>query len=562
MNGRIVIPTDRMKITRGIVDSCIEFGTRQFTRKATRVPPVWGRGARPWIIAAFLATTWASETQAFPEARDTKADALANTQHAIAARNVDFGRAAGNHDFETVQSSLFGDKSVLVAQAATGDTAELGKALEQEHRRSELFERLLTLPRAPAESARSNLASESENAGLRKSLQQVRDRLKQTSENGAAALCKSLQGDREDGRLEQALAAARRDVETQTALATKANEDATQLKQAAESDTAELNKSLQQERERARQLEQALAAARRDVETQTALAAKANEDATQSKQVAERDSSELKRSLQKEHDRAEALTQDLSLAHSAIYAYEAQTRSASDRAAGLKQVEESSATELRKSLVQEWERAASPQREFAAARCGVEMQTALTAKADAEAARLRRAAESGSAELKRSLQPERDRVAGPEQEPVSERRTEVVSAVSAVVTFGQVTQDKQVGLDAPKSVAVDQTSVAKAQGEAQLAPENAAEAARLVARASVLLSQGDIGSARIVLERAAETGSAQANFTLAETYDPVILRKWGTYGTRGDAAKARDLYAKAQAGGIKQATERLDALRH
>ena len=82
-----------------------------------------------------------------------------------------------------------------------------------------------------------------------------------------------------------------------------------------------------------------------------------------------------------------------------------------------------------------------------------------------------------------------------------------------------------------------------------------------MARASVLLSQGDIGSARIVLERAAERGSAQASFTLAETYDPLMLLKWGTYGTRGDAAKARDLYAKAQAGGIKEATERLDALR-
>jgi TPR repeat protein len=82
-----------------------------------------------------------------------------------------------------------------------------------------------------------------------------------------------------------------------------------------------------------------------------------------------------------------------------------------------------------------------------------------------------------------------------------------------------------------------------------------------VARASALLGQGDIGSARSVLERAAETGNARAIFTLAETYDPLVLRKWGAYGTRGDAAKARILYAKAQAGGIKEAKERLDSLR-
>jgi len=83
----------------------------------------------------------------------------------------------------------------------------------------------------------------------------------------------------------------------------------------------------------------------------------------------------------------------------------------------------------------------------------------------------------------------------------------------------------------------------------------------LVARASVLLGQGDIGSARVVLERAAETGNPQASFALAETYDPLVLRRWGAYGTLGDPARARDLYAKAQAGGIKEARERFDALR-
>ena len=83
---------------------------------------------------------------------------------------------------------------------------------------------------------------------------------------------------------------------------------------------------------------------------------------------------------------------------------------------------------------------------------------------------------------------------------------------------------------------------------------------RLVAYARVLLGRGDIGSARIVLQRATEMGSAQASFTLAETYDPVILSKWGTYGTRGDAKRALDLYAQALAGGIKEAKERADAL--
>ena len=64
-----------------------------------------------------------------------------------------------------------------------------------------------------------------------------------------------------------------------------------------------------------------------------------------------------------------------------------------------------------------------------------------------------------------------------------------------------------------------------------------------------------------MLELAAETGSAQASFALAETYDAAILSDWGTYGTRRDATKARELYAKAHAGGIQEAKDRFNALR-
>jgi hypothetical protein len=91
------------------------------------------------------------------------------------------------------------------------------------------------------------------------------------------------------------------------------------------------------------------------------------------------------------------------------------------------------------------------------------------------------------------------------------------------------------------------------------ADQNEAEA-RLIPRARALLDQGNIGAARIVLELAAEKDIAQANFMLAETYDPAVLSAWGTYGTRGEAAKARELYAKAHRGGIREAKERLDAL--
>jgi hypothetical protein len=84
---------------------------------------------------------------------------------------------------------------------------------------------------------------------------------------------------------------------------------------------------------------------------------------------------------------------------------------------------------------------------------------------------------------------------------------------------------------------------------------------RLMSRASLLIAQGDIGAARIVLERAADTGDPSALFALAETFDPAVLSAWGTVGTQGDVARAGDLYAKALAGGVAAAKDRLATLR-
>ena len=100
-----------------------------------------------------------------------------------------------------------------------------------------------------------------------------------------------------------------------------------------------------------------------------------------------------------------------------------------------------------------------------------------------------------------------------------------------------------------------------ARGPMASGGQKKAEPARLIARARTLIGQGSIGAARIVLERAVESGNAYASFMLAETYDPAILSAWGTYGTRGESAKARELYAKARSGGIREAKERLEALR-
>jgi TPR repeat protein len=98
-------------------------------------------------------------------------------------------------------------------------------------------------------------------------------------------------------------------------------------------------------------------------------------------------------------------------------------------------------------------------------------------------------------------------------------------------------------------------------GPAPIAAATDLDLSRLMARARVLLVQGDISAARVVLERAAEGGNAPALFALAETFDPAVLSSWGTLGTQGDVAQAQELYARALAGGVTEAKERMGASR-
>jgi hypothetical protein len=155
----------------------------------------------------------------------------------------------------------------------------------------------------------------------------------------------SLQQERERAsRLEQDLATARRDVEKQTALATKASEEAGQIKQAADSSVAELQKSLKQERERAVHLEQELAAARRDVEAQTALATKAGEEVGQIKQA-----TDSQKSLAQES--AAGLEQDVAAAQRDVQKQSARAAKARRQASRTKRTAESSAVWLKSNSI-------------------------------------------------------------------------------------------------------------------------------------------------------------------------------------------------------------------
>jgi hypothetical protein len=485
------------------------------------------------------AETGASELRQSIQKERERGDALANdlsmTRSAMYASEAQ-ARRAGD------EATKLREEIATIANGAPS----VCKSMQGEHIRSEWLEQDLAAARADAETQVALAVKAGEEAS----------RLKLARDSSEAELQKSVQRERErSARLEQDLAAARADTETQAALAAKAGEEASRLKQARDSSEAELQKSVQQERERSARLEQDLAAARADAKTQTALAAKIADEVLRLKRAAQSEVAELKQSMQKEREKADVLAQDLSLARSAVYAYEAQARKTGDQAAELRQAAANGAQPLRNSTRDGRDRSTQLEQDLVTARRDLDTQAALAAKASEEAARARQAAERDSASLRSSLQQERARA------DQLERDLALAKQVAPnAVTVGSIAQEKPA--ENARSVADRLPSpVAGVRSDAEPDSRKDTVAVALLARASALLRQGDIGAARIVLERAVEMGSVQASFSLAETYDPLILARWGALGTRGDAARAKDLYAKADAAGIKEAKARIEALR-
>jgi hypothetical protein len=528
-------------------------------------------------------------------------------------------REIGKH---TALASKAGDDAAQIRLAAESAATELRQSLQQERDGAEALAQDLATARreidkhtalagkASDDAAQIKLAAESTVTELRQSLQQERGKaealaadlaraqreidkhtalatkagddaaqIKLAAESTAAEMRQSLQQERGKAEaLAQSLATAQREIDKHAALATKAGDDAAQIKRTAEGTAAELRQSLQQERGKAEALAADLARARREMEMFAALTGKADDDAAKVKQALESTTAEFRQSLQEERDRTEALAQDLATARREIDKYAALAGKASDDAVQIKRIAEGTTAELRESLEYERERAAtlagkagdddarikaaesttaelrhSLQQErgkaealaqtLARARREIDMYAALAIKASDDAARIK-AAEATTAELRQSLQEERDRAKALAQGLVSTRQLAAQRNAPEPTTVAQV---KQV----VETAAVEQPAAE---------PRDSPDVARLLARASALLNNGNIGAARIVLEHASAAGSARASFALAETYDPLVLSTWGTYGTRGDPTRARELYAKAHAGGIKNAKERLNAL--
>jgi TPR repeat protein len=67
----------------------------------------------------------------------------------------------------------------------------------------------------------------------------------------------------------------------------------------------------------------------------------------------------------------------------------------------------------------------------------------------------------------------------------------------------------------------------------------------LIRRGKNLLNDGDFAAARVLFERAANAGSAEAALALGSTYDPNVIKRLGAITVRPDVENARKWYQLA-----------------
>ena len=81
----------------------------------------------------------------------------------------------------------------------------------------------------------------------------------------------------------------------------------------------------------------------------------------------------------------------------------------------------------------------------------------------------------------------------------------------------------------------------------------AAETAALLSRGDSLFSVGDVASARLYYERAADAGNGDAALRLGETYDPTFLERAKLRAIKGDLKTAAFWYLRAKELGVAEA---------
>jgi TPR repeat protein len=106
----------------------------------------------------------------------------------------------------------------------------------------------------------------------------------------------------------------------------------------------------------------------------------------------------------------------------------------------------------------------------------------------------------------------------------------------------------------------NQTGIQEAPEKKSVRALDADEIKLLMEQGEQFANLGDLATARILFQRAAEAGDATAATALAATYDPTVLAKLNVVGIRADLEKARFWYQKGVSLGSSDAKRRLDFL--
>jgi hypothetical protein len=140
-----------------------------------------------------------------------------------------------------------------------------------------------------------------------------------------------------------------------------------------------------------------------------------------------------------------------------------------------------------------------------------------------------------------------------------------ISELEAKPTLGPLLSPS--GWPKPEVAATPAKSLAAISPLTSPAPQNqpvpvfsGAEIAGLLARGDWLFATGDVASARVLFERAADAGEAQAALRLAQTFDPVYLDDPHLRGLYGDPDAAAFWYRHARDLGATGVAPRLKKL--
>ena len=515
-------------------------------------------------LEAVQAAVQAAEAeQAFEQERD-RADALTRELTSVQA--------------ELDAARIVDPEGAHAAAAGVEQKQVLKQELEQERGRTETLARELTFVRAELDAAR-NAGSEAAKAveaetkqkqaleqergraeTLARELTSVREEL-DAARNAGSEAAKAIEAEtkqkpaleEERGRAET-LARELTSVQAELDAARIAGPEAAKAAAAAVEQQQALKQELKQERDKAEAVARELTSLRTELD-------KARAAGRETTQTAEAVKIEQKLAFGKERDRAETLARELASARK-----EAEERSALLAAAHaevLQVIETSSATaaEQKLALASERNRADALTRELASVRNEFEASNWQAAALNAFRALRSREPVVDSAREWMAEHSSRT-IAGKERLP------EQISGEAVAATSGRSSASK---LPRPEAQLTDREAAPDSDPKVVMATERSVSAGaashppvdeqRLLARANALLRQADISGARPLLEHAVERGSARAAFMLAETYDARVLQSWRARGISGDPTKARELYERAQAGGIEDAKERIKALK-